>query len=70
MAKIHREMSKLGTEVHELETELEISNKIADDFKSQYEMALDEINDLQSGIDDLLKEFYNQQNTTQSLKSK
>ncbi|CAC5403628.1 unnamed protein product [Mytilus coruscus] len=53
-----------------MESELEISSEIAADFKLQYEMALDEIYELQTEIDVLVKECNNNDHTIHSLKSK
>ncbi|VDH89643.1 Hypothetical predicted protein [Mytilus galloprovincialis] len=55
--KFQIELSKVGTEMQNMESELEISSEIAADFKLQYEMALDEIYELQTEIDVLKNEI-------------
>ncbi|XP_076089448.1 uncharacterized protein LOC143059771 [Mytilus galloprovincialis] len=68
--KFQIELSKVGTEMQNMESELEISSEIAADFKLQYEMALDEIYELQTEIDVLVRECNNNDHTIHSLKSK
>ncbi|CAG2249561.1 unnamed protein product [Mytilus edulis] len=68
--KFQNELSKVGTEMQNMESELEISSEIAADFKLQYEMALDEIYELQTEIDVLVRECNNNDHTIHSLKSK
>ncbi|CAC5387755.1 unnamed protein product [Mytilus coruscus] len=61
--KFQREVSRLGTAIQNMETELESSSTIASDFKLQYEMALDEIYELQTEIDIFVNECNNNNHT-------
>jgi predicted RNase H-like nuclease (RuvC/YqgF family) len=52
------------------ESKLEISCNIIDDFRRQYELALDKIYDLQGEIDELVDECCQQKQTILTLNSK
>ena len=52
------------------ESKLEISCNIIDDFRRQYELALDKIYDLQGEIDELVDECCQQKHTILTLNSK
>ena len=48
--------SKYETKLRETECELDISREIMDDFREQYEMALDELYEIQSEVDELVND--------------
>jgi peptidoglycan hydrolase CwlO-like protein len=58
------------TKLHVAESKLEMLCNIIDDFRQQYELALDEIYDLQGEIDELVDECRQQKHNIPTLNSK
>ena len=62
--------SKYETKLRETECELDISREIMDDFREQYEMALEELYEIQSEVDELVNDCLKKNQEIVSLKSK
>ena len=64
------EILHFESKLHVAESKLEMSCNIIDDFRHQYELAFDEIYDLQGEIDELVDECRQQKHTRPNLNSK